>query len=126
MSTYTISNRICQDDETPYSATGYNSCWEWVASLPGEQDNANLNADSSSTNEPSMCFNHYIPVFNMLTYDLFLFLLVLAGSDFIVRKKGILGINNGGKHNNAADIYQLALATRKARDRHSVVSEGPR
>jgi hypothetical protein len=57
---------------------------------------------------------------------LFSFLLaVLAGSDFIVRKKGILGINNGGKH-NAADIYQLAQATRKARDRLSVVSEGPR
>jgi len=50
---------------------------------------------------------------------------VLAGSDFIVRKKGILGLNNEGKH-NAADIYQLAQATRKARDRHSVASEGPR
>jgi hypothetical protein len=51
---------------------------------------------------------------------------VLAGSDFIVRKKGILGLHNvGGKH-NAADIYQLAQATRKARDRPSVVSEGPR
>lgn len=121
MSTCTISKRICQDDETPYPATSYNSCWEWVASLPGDQDNANLNVDCSANNEPSECHSTISLSSLLITF----FLAVLAGSDFIVRKKGILGLHNGGKH-NAADIYQLAQATRKARDRPSVASEGPR
>lgn len=52
--------------------------------------------------------------------------LVLAGSDFVPRKKGIqgLGSSTNGARNSTADIYQLAQATRMARERHSVVSVG--
>ncbi|XP_045034253.1 uncharacterized protein LOC116933195 isoform X1 [Daphnia magna] len=98
MSSCTITNHIRPDDESGYPTKGYNSCWEWVASLPGDHDAANVNTDCNSTVEP-----------------------ILAGSDFIVRKRGILGLNHGGKH-SATDVYQLAQATRKARDRLSVVS----
>ena len=47
----TPSITICEDHETPFTTTGNNSCWEWVTVLPREQ-NANLNADFSSTNKP--------------------------------------------------------------------------
>lgn len=54
MSSCTITNRIRQDDKSGYPTKGYNSCWDWVASLPGDQDAANVNTDCNSTIEPSL------------------------------------------------------------------------
>lgn len=117
MSTCNPSNR----DGNPYPA-GFTSCWEWVASLPSESLQPGLIADSSSTtNEPSERL-HTLPHTNPLKLNLFFLLfLVLAGSVILSRKRGIQGLSNGSK-SNAGDIYQLALATRKARERHSVVA----
>lgn len=88
--------------KNPVSATQ-----EWVASLPIDQDTCNSLADETSfslENDPSLAASKVpaIPV--------------------VSRKLGIQGFYNGKQ--NATDIYQLAQATRKARERQSTVDYG--
>ena len=114
-----MSTCVSNHGDESYPSTGYNSCWDWVASLPPAEQDVAASVECSTNETSKSSPLSFLPF--KVKFHSFLYVTVLAGSDFVPRKKEIQGLGNGAR-NSTTDIYQLAQATRMARERHSVVS----